>query len=328
MSFSLTHPYALALLAALPFLAYYQWRWGPKARARMRFSLSLAPTAKGPDREGILSHLRLASLALLIVAAAGPRRGTTREETPTPTTDIMLVLDTSSSMEALDFKPKNRVEGAKEVMRTFIEHRPLDRIGLVVFAGMAFTQCPLTLDHAALLEFLDKVAVGIVPEDRTAIGSALAVATARLRKSEAKSKTIILLTDGRNNAGVVDPVTAAKAAATLGVKIYAVGAGKPGGAEYPVDDPVFGRRIVILPEDLDETALRAVADAGGGRYFRATSLEGLKNIYDEIDRMEKTDVKAEIISDYRDASFPWILAGFLVFLTEILLTHAAFRRIP
>jgi Ca-activated chloride channel family protein len=107
-----------------------------------------------------------------------------------------------------------------------------------------------------------------------------------------------------------------------------VGAGKPGGAEYPVDDPVFGRRIVILPEDLDETALRAVADAGGGRYFRATSLEGLKNIYDEIDRMEKTDVKAEIISDYRDASFPWILAGFLVFLTEILLTHAAFRRIP
>ena len=280
------------------------------------------------DGSAVLSHLRLASLVLLIVALARPQHGQTHEEALTPTTDILLVLDTSGSMAALDFKPLNRLEGAKEVIRRFVDNRPHDRIGLVVFAAMAFTQCPLTLDHAALLGFLDSVKIGIVPEDRTAIGSAIAVAAARLQKSEAKSKTVILLTDGRNNAGEVDPLTAAKAAAALGIKIYAVGAGKPGGAEYPVDDPVFGRRIVTLPEDLDEDALRAIADATGGRYFRATSLENLHKIYDEIDRLEKTEIKTETYSDYRDVYFPWLFAGFLVLLTELTLAHTIFRRIP
>jgi Ca-activated chloride channel family protein len=245
-----------------------------------------------------------------------------------PATDILLVLDTSGSMAALDFKPKNRLEGAQEVIRRFVDNRPRDRIGLVLFGGLAFTQCPLTLDHGALLSFLDKVAIGAVNQDGTAIGSAIAVAAARLKKSEAKSKTIVLLTDGRNNAGEVDPLTAAKAAAALGIRIYAVGAGKRGASEFPVDDPVFGRRIVMVQEDLDEDALRAVADATGGRYFRATSLDSLRQVYDEIDRLEKTDVKAEIFSDRRDVYFPWLMIGLFLISAETALAHTMFRRLP
>jgi Ca-activated chloride channel homolog len=323
------NPGLLWLLLLLPVLAWYARRFGPGARARFRFpSLSLVPEAPRRDPERALSYLRLAALALLIVAAARPQKGSTREEVTAPATDILLVLDTSGSMAALDFQPKDRLEGAKEVIRRFVENRPHDRIGLVVFAGLAFTQCPLTLDHAALLSLLDKVKIGMVAEDRTAVGSAIAVAAARLKRSDARSKTIVLLTDGRSNAGEVDPLTAAKAAAALGVRIYAVGAGKRGGSEFPVQDPVFGRRIVMVQEDLDEDTLQAVAAAAGGRYFRATSLDGLRQVYDEIDRLEKTDVKTELFSDRRDAYFPWLLAGFLLAAAEAALAHTAFRRLP
>ncbi len=329
MSLHFAHPGALALLLLAPGPLFYERRWGPRTRARFRFpSISLAPGAAKDDGVLPLVLLRCAALALLIVAFARPQYGQAREEITSPATDIMLVLDTSGSMEALDFKPKNRLEGAKDVIRRFVEHRPHDRLGLVVFASMAFTQCPLTLDHGALLGFLHQVKIGMVPEDRTAIGSAIAVAAARLRKSEAKSKVMVLLTDGRNNAGEVDPVTAARAAQALGIRMYTVGAGVPGGAEYEVDDPFYGKRVVRLPEDLDEVMLRKIADATGGRYFRATSLQGLQEIYDEIDRLEKTDVKTETFADYRDVYFPWLLAGLLLFLTEIAAGQTLGRRLP
>jgi Ca-activated chloride channel family protein len=323
------HPHALWLMLLLPALAWYDAAWGAKARAKFRFSsLALvrgASARRGPDPA---AALRLAVLGLLIVALARPQRGQKREEVTSPATDILLAVDTSGSMEALDFDPKNRLEGAQEVIRRFVDQRPHDRIGLVVFSGLALTQCPLTLDHGALLGFLDRLRIGMIEEDGTAVGTAIMTAAARLKDSEAKSKVIVLLTDGRNNRGEVDPLTAAQAAAGLGVKIYAVGAGRPGGSLYPVQDPLFGRRLVRRPEELDEETLQRVAAAGGGRYFRATDLESLKEIYAEIDRLEKTDVKVETITDYRDLYLPFVLAAFALFMTEALLASTAWRRLP
>ncbi|MBK8126917.1 MAG: VWA domain-containing protein [Elusimicrobia bacterium] len=222
-------PAALWLLLLLPLLAAYERRWGLWARARLNFPSFkiLSGGLRPPTKEHFLAALRLAALGLVVIALARPQRGQTREEVTTPATDIMLVLDLSDSMRSLDFKPRNRFQAAMEVLRQFIKDRPRDRLGLVVFAREAFTQCPLTLDHGALLGFLDNLRIGLVDPDRTAIGSALATATARLKGSAAKSKIIVLLTDGRSNFGEVDPVTAAKAAAALGLRVHTVGAGLP-----------------------------------------------------------------------------------------------------
>jgi Ca-activated chloride channel family protein len=328
MSFHLAHPAALILLVPALLVPWAERRWGGQLRARFKVSSVDLLGGRRGDGLAALAVLRAAALAMLVVAFARPQWGQAREEITAPATDIMLVLDSSGSMQALDFAPKNRLDAAKDALRRFIEARPRDRLGLVVFASMAFTQCPLTLDHGALLEFLERVKIGMIPEDRTAIGSAVATAAARLKNSEAKSKVMVLLTDGRNNAGAVDPVTAARAAGALGIKMYVVGAGAPGGADFPVDDPVFGRRLVHTEDDLDEDTLRKIADATQGRYFRATDLDSLRKVYGEIDRLEKTDVKTETFADYKDAYFPWLLAGMLLFLTELGLSHTALRRIP
>jgi Ca-activated chloride channel homolog len=326
------HPHALWLLLVLPLLAAYDYHWGLKARARMRFSsLDLLGPRPARRRDGLLflSALRLAALGFLIVALARPQKGQRGEEALTPATDIMLCVDTSGSMEALDFQPKNRLDAAKDVVREFIRNRRHDRIGLVVFSGLAMTQCPLTADYGALLGFLDNVRIGMIQEDGTAIGDAIAACVARLKDSEAKSKTIVLLTDGSNNRGAVDPPTAAKAAAAFGIKIYAVGAGTPGdSALRPMRDPLFGERLVRVPNDLDEAALRLVAETAGGLYFRATDLESLRKVYKEIDRLEKTEVKVRTFTDYQDVYFPWLLAGLIVFLTEILLSQTLLWRLP
>lgn len=325
------HPKILWLLALLPLLAYYDYRWGFLARAKVTFSsLNLVGgRQRRPVDQMIRTVLRLMALGLFIVALARPQEGQERREITSPATDIVLCLDLSDSMRSLDFKPRNRFEAAVEVMRQFISARPDDRIGLVLFAKYAFTQCPLTLDHGALLGFLDNVKIGLIEQDRTAIGSAIAASVARLKESEAKTKLVVLLTDGRSNFGDVDPVTAAKAASAFGIKIYAVGAGAPGGGTIEIDDPMFGKRFVQTAEnELDEVTLREVAQRTGGAYFRATDFESLKKIYSEIDHMEKTEVNVETYAEYKDRYLPFLFAGFLLIGLETLLATTVWRRVP
>jgi Ca-activated chloride channel family protein len=200
----------------------------------------------------------MVAIFIFILAFARPQAGQKEEEIITEGIDIMLTLDISGSMKAEDFAPQNRLGAAKEVLKEFIKSRKNDRIGMVVFSRYSFTQCPLTLDYGVLLELLDKVDIGMI-EDGTAIGMAISNAVNRLRDSTVKSKIIILLTDGVNNAGKIDPMTAAKAAKALGIKIYTVGAGRPGGAMYPVEDPIFGKRYVQMETEIDETLLKNIA---------------------------------------------------------------------
>jgi len=326
------HPEILWFLALLPGLAYYDYRWGFLARAKITFS-SLALVGGGhaqrPVDQILRAGLRILGLGLLIVALARPQEGQERREVTSPATDIVLCLDLSDSMRSLDFKPRNRFEAAVEVMRQFISSRTDDRIGLVLFAKYAFTQCPLTLDHGSLLGFLDQVKIGLIEQDRTAIGSAIAASVARLKDSEAKTKLIVLLTDGRSNYGDVDPITAAKTATAFGIKIYAVGAGAPGGGSIEINDPLFGKRLVKTAEnELDEPTLREVAQRTGGTYFRATDFESLKKIYTEIDQMEKTEVRVETYAEYKDRYFFFLMLGFMLIGLETLLATTLWRRIP
>lgn len=266
-------------------------------------------------------------MALLVLALARPRMGHSYREQVTRGVDIMLVVDCSGSMASEDFKPHNRLWVAKDVVKDFIQRRPDDRLGLVVFSGQAFTQCPLTLDHGILLTFLDKVELGMI-EDGTAIGNALATAVDRLRKSDAKSRIVVLLTDGQNNRGEVAPLTAAQIAQTFGVKVYTVGVGTRGFAMMPVEDPVFGRRYVQTQVNIDEETLEAVAQRTGGRYFRATDAEKLKEIYGTIDQLEKTEVKTRERTDWNDR-FAWFLVpGLVLLLGAALLEAAVLRRLP
>ena len=288
----------------------------------------LGPLKKGFFSFRLLSFLRLVVFVLGVVALARPQEGQSRQESTTPATDIVLILDISDSMRSLDFAPKDRLGAALDVLKEFVKARTHDRLGLVLFARYAFTQCPLTADQGALLGFLDKVKIGLVDERQTAIGSALAVAAGRLKSSAAKSKVIVLLTDGNNNAGDVDPITAGKAAAALGIKIYTVGAGSTEGGLFPVDG-LLGRRLVRVPEqDLDEATLRRVAEAGGGKYFRATDMKRLREVYKEIDALEKTDVNVVTFSNYKDRYFPFLITMVFLLGLEMVLSRTLFRRIP
>jgi Ca-activated chloride channel family protein len=270
--------------------------------------------------------LRLLTLALVICSLARPQSGIRGEEVKTEGIDIMLVLDISSSMLAEDIEP-NRVEAAKQVAADFVQGRKNDRIGLVVFSGKAYTQCPLTLDYGILLELFNSVGVGQV-EDGTAIGMGLGVAVNRLRQSDALSKIIILLTDGRNNRGEIDPKTGAQLAQTMGIKIYTIGAGGIGQARFPVDDPRFGRRYVQVDVDIDEAMLGEVAEMTGGRYFRATDRSSLEAIYEEIDQLETTEIEVTEFTRYSELfHIPLALAIGLASL-EILLLNTRFRKIP
>lgn len=311
---SFAHPWVLSLLLALPALFWYDQAWGLKARARFRFSSFSLFGERPPGRWHALralSVLRLVGLGLLIVALARPQKGQKGEEVLSPGTDIVLTLDTSGSMETPDFAPKNRLDAAKDVIAAFIKTRKHDRLGLVVFSGLAYTQCPLTVDYNALLTFLDHVRTRMIQPDSTAIGTALLTAVARLKGSEAKSKVIILLTDGQNNHGAVDPVTAAKIAAQENIKIYTVGAGAPDS-----------------PDGLDEGALREVAAVTGAQYFRATDISSLKKTYREIDKLEKTDIKVLTFTDYQDVYLPWLLVALALLLAELTLSQTLWRRLP
>lgn len=270
--------------------------------------------------------LRVLALTLLIVGLARPQSGRRNREVLTEGVDIMLILDVSPSMEALDFQPKNRLEAAKEVVSAFIRGRESDRIGMVVFAAESYTQCPLTLDYTILLTLLDDVKAAMLG-DGTAIGTAIGTAVNRLRNSKAKSKVAILLTDGMNNMGEIDPITAAHAAAAMKVKVYTIGVGKEGRAPYKVKDR-FGERLVWAETHIDERTLKQIATITGGKYYRATDERKLAQIYKEIGEMEKTKIETKEYMNYTElcGMVLWPALGLL--LVQLVLAHTRFRRIP
>jgi Ca-activated chloride channel family protein len=261
------------------------------------------------------------------VAFARPRSGAAHEEITTRGIDIVVAVDDSTSMAAEDFKPKNRLAVAKDAVARFITGRGNDRIGLVVFAGRGYTRCPLTLDYGILEELLGGVEL-TQQDEGTAIGMGLMTAINRLHGSDAKSRVIVLLTDGRNNRGEIDPATAAAVAQSLGIKIYTIGVGTKGEAPYPVQDPFLGKRYVYLRADIDEESLTAVARRTGGQYFRATDTQSLVSIFKQIDEMEKTDIKVRHYIRYADL-FGWLLwPGLAAFAAELTLAGTRLRRIP
>ena len=321
------NPHFLWLLLAVPAVGVWAW-WRFRNEGGLRYS-DVGPVRGVPASwtvrlRGLPAVLRMAALALGIVALARPQvRDVIRTKTAEGI-DIMLALDTSASMQAEDFQP-NRFRAARAVATAFVEGRVSDRVGLVVFAAEAFTQVPLTLDYDFLQRMLARVQIGVV-EDGTAVGTALATAVNRLKETEADSKVVILLTDGRNNRGEIDPATAAEIASTMDVRVYAIGVGAPGEAA-----DVAQRRLETRQPGaggVDEQMLRTVANTTGGRYFSASSKEALKEIYDEIDQMETTEVDERVYTD-REEWYPWVLApAFVLVILDVLLSTTLFRRFP
>jgi len=332
----LKDPQFLLLLLVLVPMVWAYIRRERTSRPAVRFSdLSIAkklpPSALIRWRH-LVFGLRVAAICLLGVGLARPQLGRSDSEVTTEGVDIMLVLDVSQSMEAQDFKPDNRLTVAKRTISEFIKKRESDRLGLVVFAARAYTKCPLTLDHNVLDQFVNDIDfTGF--SYQTAIGTAIATASNRLKGSPAKSRVMILATDGANNAGEIPPVTAANASKELGIRIYTIGIGRKGKVPMPVQmqDPFSGqifKQVQMIESDLDEQTLVNIADATGGKFFRATDPEKLKAIYDQIDKMEKTVIKTKVYASFDEKFYPWLWAGFLLLLLELLLQHTRFRRIP
>lgn len=321
----------LFLLLLIPGLWFWYRRYGRRREGTLRYTslrgIRDLPVQRAGRRAGMLYGLRLLALALLILALARPQQGESVKEFRTEGIDIMLVLDISSSMRAVDFQP-NRLEAAKTVARQFIEGRQSDRIGLVVFAAESFLQCPLTIDYDVLKQLLDQVDIIEEKYDGTAIGMAIANGVNRLRESAAKSKIIILLSDGRNNAGELDPETAADMAKAFDIKIYTIGAGKLGQAPYPVQ--MGGGRVQyrLVDVEIDEAVLQGIAQNTGGRYFRATDETHLASIYEEISRLEKTEVRVKEYLQYRDLYPVFLLPAFLLIGLAIILELGIWRRLP
>lgn len=325
------HPEFLFLLLLLPLLAWWHVRSYQRRTATLRYSnldlMKSLPQRSRYSSRHLLFGLRWLAIGLVIVALARPQSGQTEEEITTEGIDIVLALDVSSSMLAEDFRPKNRIEAAKLVAEQFVTGRSSDRIGMVVFAARSFTQCPLTLDYGILINFLKKVDVGLI-DDGTAIGLGMATAVDRLRNSKAKSKVVILLTDGINNAGEIDPLTAARLAQAFNIRFYTIGVGTRGQALYPVQDPIFGKRYVPMPVEIDEAMLTKIAELTKGKYFRATDRQSLEKIFAEIDQLEKTKVEVKQFTRYRELFVHWLaLALGLVFI-EVVLAGTVFRKIP
>ncbi|MCE9609592.1 MAG: VWA domain-containing protein [Chthoniobacter sp.] len=332
--FGFAHPWLLLLLLALPLLALLQ---GGRGAAPAVIFSSLRPLhALGRARRsrlgGWLTTLLLFALALLILALARPRLGKTISKVEASGIDIMLALDVSASMYAEDFtiggERASRLEVVKQVTQKFIEARPNDRIGITCFAGRPYLVSPLTLDHDWLLQNLERVKIGMV-EDGTAIGSAIASSAQKLTKvPDSKSRIVVLLTDGDNNAGKVPPATAAEAAKALGIKVYTVGAGTKGYAPMPMQD-MFGRRVYRnVKVNVDEETLKKVAEMTNAKFYRATDTKTLEQIFEQIDKLEKSTVELSQYQQYRDL-FPWLLAsGFGLLAVQLVLAETVGRRVP
>jgi Ca-activated chloride channel family protein len=323
-------PVWLILLALIPVAIYFFFYKKSLRNSSLRYSdLSWFGLVKKPgfNRRHLLIFLRLLALTVLILALARPQSGQTSRDVESEGIDIVLALDISGSMQAEDFKPHNRLYAAKQVIREFIKNRVSDRIGLVIFAKEAVSQCPLTTDYSVLQTFLNQVEIGQI-EDGTAIGLGLATSVNRLRYTPGKSKIIILLTDGNNNAGEIEPLTAAELASLVNIKIYTIGAGKPGEAFFRSRDPATGQRIVYRLPELDENILREIARMTKGEYFRATDEEALANIYKQIDEMEKSRVKVKEYTQYAEL-FPYFLwIGLALALLEIIAANTILRKLP
>lgn len=324
------HPQLLWLLLLLPALLiiYIVWRRHQQASLRVP-SLLFISGVRGGLRVYLrhaLFALRLLALGLIIVALARPQSSSSWSEDRVEGIDIMLTMDISTSMLAMDFQP-NRVEAAKEVAMRFIANRPNDNIGLVVFAGESFTACPLTQDHATLINRLREMTTGIIA-DQTAIGSGLATAISRLKDSKTKSKVIILLTDGANNTGNISPKMAADLAKTFGISIYTIGVGSGAGeAPYPIQTPL-GTVVRNMPVDLDEPTMQQIADVSGGAYFRATDNESLAAIYKKIDQLEKTKLSTRNYHTTYEEFFIFVLAAAFLLLLEYILRSTILRTNP
>lgn len=322
-------PLWLALLAALPLLAWWHHRRGGLGA----LTYSRLPEGAGAGwRLHLPFYARLGAAGLLIVAAARPQLGYAREESLTEGIDIEIALDISGSMAAEDFQPKNRLTVAKQVVDEFIAGRAGDRIGVVVFSGGALTRAPLTVDHQMLGELVESVALRSLP-DGTAIGVALANAAARLKDSTAKSKVVLLVTDGNNNAGEIDPLSAAAVAKGLGIKVYTIGVGRNGQVTvpWPVRNPLTGRvemRRVLMNAEVDEGLLRKIAERTGGRFYRATDPQGLRRIFAEIDQLEKTPLKVKRYVRYREVFQPFVWAGLGLLLLPLATTSLAWTAEP
>ncbi len=328
------HPYLLLLLLLLPLLAWLKGRRG-SSPAFVYSSVKLVAGLTGAKRSragAILAALRWLSLVLLIVALAQPRLTKSTTQVKASGVDIVVAMDLSGSMVSEDFVVKNervnRFNMARAVLKGFIDQRPSDRIGLVLFASQAYIATPLTLDHDFLHENLDRLEIGAIEQNSTAIGDGLGTAVNRLRDLKSKSKIVILMTDGQNNAGKLEPLLAAEAAASLKVKVYTIGVGSRGQAPMPGRD-MFGRKVYqMMAVDIDEDTLQKIADKTGGKYYRADNAERFKQIYAEIDKLEKTEASINKYTEYKEL-FPWVLAaGLLILLVEILLSQTLLRRLP
>ena len=331
MIFDFARPWLLLLLLFIPL-----WMlWSRRRRINRAIIFSRASVlgrlatsrsafiAKLPDR------LRGLALTLLVVALAGPRTGSSVVDIDAEGIAIVLALDISSSMLAEDLSPTNRMEVARMTARDFVQHREYDRIGMVAFAGEALTQVPITIDYDVLLESLQQLQAGSgMLEDGTAIGTALATAANRLRRVDGKSRVIVLVTDGENNRGEIDPLTAARAAAAYGIKIYTIGIGTEGVARVPVARGPFGVQYATLPVHIDETLLTQIAQMSGGRYFRAQTRAAMEQIFEEINKLEKTTVKVRRYVDYTPQHLPLILAAITLLVAEWFLRSSKWGRVP
>jgi len=330
------HPWLLLLLLLLPVIAWLKGRRGAPP-AFVYSSVQLVRAMQNISRSragGFLGSLRWLALALFIVALSQPRLAKSTTEVKASGVDIVVAFDMSGSMISEDFEVRgervNRFNMARAVLKKFIDKRPNDRIGLVLFASQAFIATPLTLDHDFLHENLDRLEIGAIDQNATAIGDGLGTAVNRLRDLKAKSKIVILMTDGQNNSGKLDPLLAAEAAAPLKVKVYTVGIGMRGQAPMPIGrDPFTGKTVYRnVAVDVDEDTLQKIADKTGGKYYRADNAERFQQIYAEIDKLEKTEASVKKYTQFKEL-FPWIVAaGLAVLLIELVLAQTAFRRLP
>lgn len=329
---SFATPAALWLLPVVLALAWYLQRFRRSAEPALGYSKvddlrDLEPAVARLWRTS-RGWLRTGALGCLVLALARPQQGLRSDERDLLATDILLCLDLSDSMQAEDFPPKNRLETAKDAALRFIAQRRDDRLGLVLFGEFALTHCPLTTDHGALSGLVAELARGTIPGNRTAIGDGLANSVERLKASAARSKVIVLLTDGSNNSGNVDPQTAARTAAAFGIRVYTIGCGTPEGGYMTIQDPVFGARRVRVADSIDEDTLAKIADVTGGKYFRATDPRGLHKIFDAIDALERTEIKVKSFTEYLER-FEWfLLPGLLLLGLELGLGGWWLRSVP
>ncbi|MBK7690052.1 MAG: VWA domain-containing protein [Bacteroidetes bacterium] len=323
------HPEFFWLLLLLPILVYYQY-----VRQKKKHSSLFVTTKHYLDQSGVsfrtrlhalLPVLRILALLLFIVALARPQNSKVNETINNEGLDIVLSLDISGSMLAQDFNP-NRMEAAKKVAGDFILNRPTDRIGLVIFSGESFTQCPLTTDQNVLLEQVKNIRSGLL-EDGTAIGMGLATAVERLRNSKAKTKIIILMTDGVNNSGLIDPITALEIAKAYKIRVYTIGVGSTGNAPYPVQDQFGNTRMQQMPVQIDEALMQKISTETGGKYFRATSNTSLEKVYQEIDKLEKTKIEINSYKRYAELFFAYAFIGFCLLLLELLIRYTYIKSI-